>query len=25
MVTGRHHVAIHPFYQALALDTCYLL
>ncbi|EPK7663786.1 HAD-IIB family hydrolase [Raoultella ornithinolytica] len=21
VVTGRHHVAIHPFYQALALDT----
>ena len=21
IVTGRHHVAIHPFYQALALDT----
>ena len=21
LVTGRHHVAIHPFYQALALDT----
>lgn len=20
IVTGRHHVAIHPFYQALALD-----
>ncbi|WP_075180753.1 pyridoxal phosphatase [Pantoea sp. 1.19] len=21
IVTGRHHVAIHPFYQAMALDT----
>jgi hydroxymethylpyrimidine pyrophosphatase-like HAD family hydrolase len=21
IVTGRHHVAIHPFYQALGLDT----
>ncbi len=21
IVTGRHHVAIHPFYQALSLDT----
>lgn len=21
IVTGRHHVAIHPFYQALKLDT----
>jgi hypothetical protein len=21
IVTGRHHVAIHPFYQALAIDT----
>ncbi len=21
VVTGRHHVAIHPFYQALQLDT----
>ncbi len=21
VVTGRHHVAIHPFYQALELDT----
>jgi hydroxymethylpyrimidine pyrophosphatase-like HAD family hydrolase len=21
IVTGRHHVAIHPFYQALELDT----
>lgn len=21
IVTGRHHVAIHPFYQALALET----
>lgn len=21
IVTGRHHIAIHPFYQALALDT----
>lgn len=21
IVTGRHHVAIHPFYQALDLDT----
>lgn len=21
IVTGRHHNAIHPFYQALALDT----
>lgn len=21
IVTGSHHVAIHPFYQALALDT----
>lgn len=21
MVTGRHHVAIHPFYQALETDT----
>lgn len=21
LVTGRHHIAIHPFYQALALDT----
>ncbi|KEA51847.1 hypothetical protein DT73_13005 [Mangrovibacter sp. MFB070] len=21
IVTGRHHVAIHPFYQALRLDT----
>ena len=21
IVTGRHHVAIHPFYQALQLDT----
>lgn len=21
IVTGRHHVAIHPFYQALTLDT----
>ena len=21
MVTGRHHVAIHPFYQALQIDT----
>lgn len=21
IVTGRHHVSIHPFYQALALDT----
>lgn len=21
VVTGRHHVAIHPFYQALQIDT----
>lgn len=21
IVTGRHHVAIHPFYQTLQLDT----
>lgn len=21
VVTGRHHVAIHPFYQALEIDT----